>query len=52
MAWAGEGVNPGRRGPRHAQELGAREVEVRADSQLVIRQLQGTYAVLAASIWI
>jgi len=32
-------------GLRHAQELGAREVEVRADSQLMIRQLKGEYAV-------
>lgn len=32
-------------GLRHAAELGAREVEVRADSQLMIRQLKGEYAV-------
>ena len=32
-------------GLRHAQELGAREIEVRADSQLMIRQLQGRYQV-------
>ncbi|HEY2029125.1 MAG TPA: ribonuclease HI family protein [Myxococcales bacterium] len=32
-------------GLRHAIELGAREVEVRADSQLMIRQLKGEYAV-------
>jgi ribonuclease HI len=32
-------------GLRHAQELGAREVEVRADSELMIRQLQGRYQV-------
>jgi ribonuclease HI len=32
-------------GLRHALELGAREVEVRADSQLMIRQLKGEYAV-------
>ena len=32
-------------GLRHALELGYREVEVRADSQLLIRQLQGDYAV-------
>jgi ribonuclease HI len=32
-------------GLRHAQEMGAREVKVRADSQLMIRQLKGQYAV-------
>lgn len=32
-------------GLRHAQQLGLREIEVRADSQLVIRQLEGRYAV-------
>jgi ribonuclease HI len=32
-------------GLQHAQELGYREVEVRADSQLLIRQLKGEYAV-------
>ena len=32
-------------GLRKAHQLGAREVEVRADSQLLIRQLQGKYAV-------
>ena len=32
-------------GLRHALELGYREVEVRADSQLLIRQLKGEYAV-------
>jgi ribonuclease HI len=32
-------------GLRRAQEMGAREVEVRADSQLMIRQLAGKYAV-------
>jgi ribonuclease HI len=32
-------------GLRHAQELGVREVLVRADSQLMIRQLAGQYAV-------
>lgn len=32
-------------GLRRAQELGAREVEVRADSELLIRQLQGRYRV-------
>jgi ribonuclease HI len=32
-------------GLRRTRQLGAREVEVRADSQLLIRQLQGKYAV-------
>jgi ribonuclease HI len=32
-------------GLRHAKELGVREVAVRADSQLMIRQLAGQYAV-------
>jgi ribonuclease HI len=32
-------------GLRRAQEMGAREVEVRADSQLMIRQLKGEYQV-------
>ena len=32
-------------GLRRARQMGAREVEVRADSQLLIRQLQGKYAV-------
>ncbi|TMA31611.1 MAG: ribonuclease HI family protein [Deltaproteobacteria bacterium] len=32
-------------GLRKAQELGAREVEVRADSELMIKQLNGKYAV-------
>ena len=32
-------------GLKHARELGYREVEVRADSQLLIRQLKGEYAV-------
>jgi ribonuclease HI len=32
-------------GLRRARAMGAREVEVRADSQLLIRQLQGSYAV-------
>ena len=32
-------------GLRKAQRLGAREVEVRADSELMIRQLNGKYAV-------
>lgn len=34
-------------GLHKAQELGAREVEVRADSELMIRQLNGKYAVKA-----
>lgn len=33
-----------------AKELGAREVEVRADSQLLIRQLKGEYAVKHAGL--
>ncbi|HEX9604604.1 MAG TPA: ribonuclease HI family protein [Myxococcales bacterium] len=32
-------------GLRRARQMGAREVEVRADSQLLVRQLQGKYAV-------
>ena len=32
-------------GLRRARQMGAREVDVRADSQLLIRQLQGRYAV-------
>ncbi|HTO96793.1 MAG TPA: ribonuclease HI family protein, partial [Myxococcales bacterium] len=32
-------------GLEHARELGYRQVEVRADSQLLIRQLKGEYAV-------
>ena len=32
-------------GLRRARAMGAREVEVRADSQLLIRQLEGSYAV-------
>jgi ribonuclease HI len=32
-------------GLRRARQMGAREIEVRADSQLLIRQLQGKYAV-------
>jgi len=32
-------------GLRRARQMGAREVEIRADSQLLIRQLQGKYAV-------
>jgi ribonuclease HI len=37
-------------GLRHAQELGVREVLVRADSQLMIRQLAGQYAVKHAGL--
>jgi ribonuclease HI len=37
-------------GLRRAQEMGAREVEVRADSQLMIRQLAGQYAVRNAAL--
>ena len=37
-------------GLRRAQEMGAREVEVRADSQLMIRQLKGEYAVRNATL--
>ena len=37
-------------GLRHAQELKARDVEVRADSQLMIRQLGGQYAVKHAGL--
>jgi ribonuclease HI len=37
-------------GLQAAQELGAREVEVRADSQLLIRQLKGEYAVKHAGL--
>jgi ribonuclease HI len=37
-------------GLRRAQEMGAREVEVRADSQLMIRQLGGQYAVRNAAL--
>lgn len=32
-------------GLRHAKELGAREIDVRADSELMIRQLEGRYQV-------
>ncbi len=32
-------------GLRRARAMGAREVEVRADSQLLVRQLEGSYAV-------
>jgi ribonuclease HI len=37
-------------GLRRAQEMGAREVDVRADSQLMIRQLKGEYAVRNAAL--
>ena len=37
-------------GLKHARELGFREVEVRADSQLLIRQLKGEYAVRHAGL--
>jgi ribonuclease HI len=37
-------------GLQHAQELGYRSVEVRADSQLLIRQLKGEYAVRHAGL--
>jgi ribonuclease HI len=37
-------------GLKHAKELGYREVEVRADSQLLIRQLKGEYAVRHAGL--
>jgi ribonuclease HI len=37
-------------GLKHARELGYREVEVRADSQLLIRQLKGEYAVRHAGL--
>jgi ribonuclease HI len=37
-------------GLRRAQEMGAREIEVRADSQLMIRQLKGEYAVKNAGL--
>ncbi len=37
-------------GLKHAQELGYRAVEVRADSQLLIRQLKGEYAVRHAGL--
>ena len=37
-------------GLNHARELGYREVEVRADSQLLIRQLKGEYAVRHAGL--
>ncbi|HZX95117.1 MAG TPA: ribonuclease HI family protein [Myxococcales bacterium] len=37
-------------GLQHAKELGYREVEVRADSQLLIRQLKGEYAVRHAGL--
>ena len=37
-------------GLKHARELGYRGVEVRADSQLLIRQLKGEYAVRHAGL--
>jgi len=37
-------------GLKHARELGYRNVEVRADSQLLIRQLKGEYAVRHAGL--
>ena len=37
-------------GLRHAQELGAKAIAVSADSQLMIRQLQGRYAVKHAGL--
>lgn len=37
-------------GLRHAKALGAREVEVRADSELMIRQLEGRYRVKNAGL--
>jgi ribonuclease HI len=37
-------------GLKHALELGYREVEVRADSQLLVRQLRGEYAVRHAGL--
>jgi ribonuclease HI len=37
-------------GLKHARELGYQEVEVRADSQLLIRQLKGEYAVRHAGL--
>ena len=37
-------------GLRHALELGARQVDVRADSQLMIRQLEGSYRVKNAGL--
>src|SRR5439155_21754653 len=37
-------------GLRKAQQLGAREVEVRADSELMINQLNGKYAVKAEGL--
>ena len=37
-------------GIRHAQELGVREIDVVADSQLMIRQLGGQYRVKNAGI--
>jgi ribonuclease HI len=37
-------------GLHRAQEMGAREVELRADSELVVRQLLGKYAVRNAAL--
>jgi ribonuclease HI len=37
-------------GLEHARQLGFREVEVRADSQLLVRQLKGEYAVRHAGL--
>lgn len=37
-------------GLKHARELGYRAIEVRADSQLLIRQLKGEYAVRHAGL--
>ena len=37
-------------GLKHAKELGYKQVEVRADSQLLIRQLKGEYAVRHAGL--
>ena len=37
-------------GLKHARELGAREVEVHADSELMIRQLGGRYQVKSATL--
>jgi ribonuclease HI len=37
-------------GLKHARDLGYRQVEVRADSQLLIRQLKGEYAVRHAGL--
>ena len=37
-------------GLKHARELGAREVDVYADSELMIRQLGGRYQVKSATL--